>query len=95
MEKPMKKPKLPKSDSIRELAAFWDTHDLTDFEAELEEVSGPIFKRTPNTSMTIDLPAADARTLKKIGHSRGVRETTVARQWVIEKLRQISVRETR
>jgi hypothetical protein len=38
MERPMKKTKLPRTDSIQELAEFWDTHDLTDFEDELEEV---------------------------------------------------------
>jgi len=41
----MKKPKMPETDSIRELAEFWDTHDLTDFEDELEEVTEPVFVR--------------------------------------------------
>ena len=35
--------KIPQPDSIEELAQFWNTHDLTDFEDELEEVSEPIF----------------------------------------------------
>ena len=37
--------KIPETDSIRELAAFWDTHDLTDFQDELEEVSESVFSR--------------------------------------------------
>ena len=37
---------LPHTDSIRELAAFWDEHDLTDFEEELQEVSEPVFERS-------------------------------------------------
>jgi hypothetical protein len=45
MERPMKKSKLPKTDSIQELAEFWDAHDLTDFEEELEEVAEPVFVR--------------------------------------------------
>jgi hypothetical protein len=36
---------LTKNDSIHELAQFWDTHDLTDFEDELEEVTEPVFER--------------------------------------------------
>jgi hypothetical protein len=36
---------IPNIDSIEELAAFWDTHDLTDFEDELEEVGEPVFDR--------------------------------------------------
>ena len=34
---------LPQTDSIRELAQFWDTHDLTEFEDKLEEVTEPVF----------------------------------------------------
>ncbi len=33
----MKKPKIPPADSIDELAHFWDTHDATDPEDELEK----------------------------------------------------------
>ena len=39
----MRKPKLPKTDSIRTLAESWDAHDLTDFARELEEVPAPVF----------------------------------------------------
>ena len=40
----MNRKNIPKTDSIQELAHFWDTHDLTDFEDELEEVSEPVFE---------------------------------------------------
>ncbi|HSZ60001.1 MAG TPA: hypothetical protein VK797_30440 [Tepidisphaeraceae bacterium] len=40
----MKARKLPKADSISDLEQFWDTHDLTDFEDELEEVTTPVFE---------------------------------------------------
>jgi hypothetical protein len=40
----MKAQRFPQTDSIRELAQFWDTHDLTDFEDELEEVSESVFE---------------------------------------------------
>ena len=43
--KTMKREKLPNPDSIEELASFWDTHDLTDFEEELEEVTESVFVR--------------------------------------------------
>ena len=38
---------IPKIDSINELAAFWDTHDVTEFSEELVEVSEPVFARRP------------------------------------------------
>ncbi len=37
--------KIPVTDSIEELARFWNTHSLTDFEGELEEVTEPVFRR--------------------------------------------------
>jgi hypothetical protein len=43
----MEKLKLPDSDDIEELARFWDTHDATVFEDDIEEVSEPIFIRKP------------------------------------------------
>ena len=42
MEKSMRAKKLPNTDSIQELAKFWDTHDLTDFAQALEEVGEPV-----------------------------------------------------
>nr|VFK25709.1 MAG: hypothetical protein BECKLPF1236A_GA0070988_104862 [Candidatus Kentron sp. LPFa]VFK36119.1 MAG: hypothetical protein BECKLPF1236C_GA0070990_104912 [Candidatus Kentron sp. LPFa] len=41
----MNRSKIPITDSISELAAFCDTHDLTDFEEELEEVTEQVFTR--------------------------------------------------
>ena len=42
----MNKPKQPKTDSAKELAEFWDTHDITGFEDELEEILEPVIERT-------------------------------------------------
>ncbi|MEX2093145.1 MAG: hypothetical protein WD971_10735 [Pirellulales bacterium] len=36
---------LPDSELIDELAEFWDDHDVTDFEKELEEVPEDVFER--------------------------------------------------
>jgi len=88
MEKTLIKPKLPKTDSIDELARFWDTHDLTDYEEDLEEVGEPVFVRTKGTSLSIDLQPAEAQRLTKIARAKGVKETSVVRQWVVERLQQ-------
>ena len=52
----MKQKKIPQTDSIEELAQFWDLHDLTDFEDELEEIDEPVFQHTG----TIPLNPEDA-----------------------------------
>lgn len=48
---------MPKSDSMQELAEFWDSHDLTDFEDELEEVAEPAFVRRKPIEPKLDGPA--------------------------------------
>ncbi len=34
---------IPEFKTLEEMAEFWDSHDLTDFENEMEEVKEPIF----------------------------------------------------
>jgi hypothetical protein len=77
-------------DSVEELAGFWDEHDLTDFADELQEVGEPVFVRAGGASVSIELPPTEARHLKRIARARGVKETTVLRQWIIERLHDLS-----
>jgi predicted DNA binding CopG/RHH family protein len=83
MEKQMSTEKIIQTDSISELARFWDTHDLTDFEQELIEVPEPVFER--ETMVSIHLPLAEAEAVKQIAKSKGVDFTELIRDWVVEK----------
>jgi hypothetical protein len=82
----MNTPKLPQTDSIQELAQFWDTHDLTDFEGQLEEVTEPVFDR--DTTVQIHLESDEVDAVTKIAQSKGVANADLIRQWVVEKLDQ-------
>ncbi|MGH7832362.1 MAG: CopG family antitoxin [Candidatus Binatia bacterium] len=82
----MKASKLPKTDSIEELARFWDTHDLTDFEDQLEDVPEPVFDRPKERVIPIRLKRDEAEAIKRVAKSKGVREATLLRRWVREKL---------
>ncbi len=82
----MKTPKIPRTDSIEELARFWDTHDLTEFKDELEEVEEPIFERRPGTVVSLHLQPQEAEAVKRVAKARGVEEATLLREWVLEKL---------
>jgi hypothetical protein len=84
----MKQHVLPDTDSIEELARFWDTHDLTDFEGLLEEVREPVFARAKRSSLRVDLAPREAGRVKRIARSKGVDEGTVLRQWILEKLQE-------
>lgn len=76
--------KLPQTDSIQELAQFWDTHDLTDFEGELEEVAETVF--APRTAIHIDLESTEADAVRKIAEAKGIAEEELIRGWVREKI---------
>lgn len=84
MEEPMSGEKIPQTDSIQELAQFWDTHDLTDFGAQLEEVTEPVFER--ETEVTLRLPSSEAEAAERIAQSQGMGLTELIRQWVRERV---------
>lgn len=84
MEKPMKKTKLPRTDSVQELAKFWDIHDLTDFQDELEEVREPVFVK--DGRIRINLPSKEAKAVSRIAESRGISQEELVREWVLQKL---------
>jgi predicted DNA binding CopG/RHH family protein len=83
MERKMKK-KIPETDSIQELAHFWDTHDLTDFEDQLEEVNEPVFE--PITDIKIHLEPDEVEALSKIARSKGISYVELIKEWVLEKI---------
>lgn len=74
----MKQIRIPQTDSIEELAEFWDTHDVTDFEDELEEVPEPVFARR-GTTVAIDLPAKEFEVLQRLAQEEQVDYTTLLR----------------
>jgi len=76
--------KLPESDSIQELAQFWDTHDVTDFEDELEEVTEAVFDR--ETTVMIHLSSEDAVVVHEIAKAKGLNDAELIREWVVEKV---------
>ncbi|HEY9852477.1 MAG TPA: CopG family antitoxin [Leptolyngbyaceae cyanobacterium] len=88
----MNKSNIPQTDSIQELAHFWDTHDLTDFEEQLEEVTEPIFDRAihhldeQEAFIQIRLQPKEIEAVKKVAKSRGIDYTDLIREWVLEKV---------
>ena len=79
---------LPKTDSIEELAQFWDTHDLTDFEDELEEVTDVEFvKAQPKKGITIRLEEDKLAQVRDQARDKGIGPSTLIRMWVLERLK--------
>jgi len=81
----MKNQQIPQTDSIQELAQFWDTHDLTDFEDELAEVVEPVFER--GMVISLNLESTEAEAVKQIADAKGIAYAELIRGWVREKIR--------
>ena len=88
MEGPMSDKNIPKTDSIQELAHFWDTHDLTDFEDELEETNAPIFEL--GTQLLVPLEPKELEALYALAKSRDTSPEHLIREWLIEHLEVLS-----
>jgi len=79
--------KIPPIDSIENLARFWDTHDITDFEEDLEEMKEGVFDRGEQPIVRIRLRPEQAEALRRLAESRGMDEADLVKEWVSEKLR--------
>ena len=53
------KPSLSKSDSITQLAEFWDSHDLSDYQDTIEEVFFDVFLKSKRVYFAIDFELAE------------------------------------
>ena len=80
----MKRSRLPKIDSIKKLAEFWDSHDLTDFEDELEEVTEPVFVR--RSTISVPLEPREIEAVDRIAQAKGVSREQLVRAWVLQKV---------
>jgi predicted phosphatase len=77
-------PQIPKTDSIQELAAFWQHHDVTDFEDELEDVSGRAFQRAHVVG--VPLTGDEHQAVREAAASRGIGEAALIHERVKERL---------
>ena len=80
----MKKMRIPKTDSIKALARFFDTHDMGDFESELVEVTEPVF--IPRNAFLVRLEPRQAAAVKKLAKAEGVSAEELVHGWVVQHL---------
>ena len=88
----MKKIKIPRTDSIKELAKFFETHDSTEFEDEVHEVTGPIF--IPRNSVLVHLEPRQAAAVKKLAKSQGISEERLVHRWIAQHLAGLNGRDS-
>lgn len=77
---------LPSTDSIAELARFWDEHDVTDFDDQLIEVESPFASRL-GEAVPVALDEAEREAVHRLARARGLDDASLIREWVREKLK--------
>ena len=90
-KKNRKTSRIPKFKSLEEEAKFWDTHSVTDFEDETEDVKIMIDLAKPRDDtliLRIQKPMKDK--IASIADKKGITTSTLARIWLAEKLSQFA-----
>ena len=82
-----KKLPIPVFKSIPEEAEFWDTHDITDFEDETEEVEIVFdLKQPKDETLVVRLQKNVKEQLKQLARKKGLDASSLARMWLMEKM---------
>jgi hypothetical protein len=79
--------RIPAFANVEEEAAFWDTHDFTDFADESRPVHVTVGKELAER-LTLRLDHADREALATLARKMGIGPSTLARIWLKERLRQ-------
>lgn len=79
--------RIPSFNSIEEEAAFWDTHDITDYLNESRPAELTVGTELAE-KLTLRLEQSDRAALTRRARAKGVGPSTLARMWLKERLRQ-------
>jgi hypothetical protein len=82
-----KRSPIPAFANYEEEAAFWDSHDFGDYWEETEPVE-VVFSKQLSTNFTVRLSPATLKLLRKHAERKGIAPSTLARMWLVERLRQ-------
>ncbi len=79
--------RIPRFASREEEAEFWDTHDITEYQDELKPVRVR-FAKNLSEGITIRLDPETLRELRTRAREKGIGPTTLARMWILERLKE-------
>ena len=79
--------RIPDFQSREEEAAFWDTHDFTEFLDETRPVKLRVGKHL-SQGLTVRLDRQDREELERRATAQGIGSSTLVRIWIKDRLRQ-------
>lgn len=77
------KNRIPDFKSRQEMAEWWDTHDLADYQDEFKTVRVKVAKNL-SEGITIRLDSNTLNNLRLKAQKKGIGPTTLARMWIME-----------
>ena len=80
--------RIPTFANCEEEAAFWDNNDVSDYWDELQPAKLKVAKNL-SKGITIRLDADTLEELRQRAHEKGIGPTTLARMWILERLRSL------
>jgi len=78
--------RIPSFNTIEEEAAFWDTHEVTDYLEESQPAELTVGSELAE-KLTLRLERADREALRQRARRLGIGPSTLARMWLKERLR--------
>ncbi|MBM4405405.1 MAG: hypothetical protein FJ039_04365 [Chloroflexi bacterium] len=81
--------RIPTFSSREEEAAWFDSHDMADYQDEFK-VAKVRFAKNLSQGITIRFDARSLKALRMQASEKGIGPTTLARMWILERLRQSS-----
>ena len=84
--------KIPKFKTREDEARFWNTHSIADYKNELKKINVEVAKPLKMT-FTVRLDSETIRKLDQVAREKGLGPRTLARMWLLEKLKE-GVRKT-
>jgi glutathione S-transferase len=86
------KSRIPIFANREEEAAFWDTHDITDYLDELKPVTmraaQPVQVRNLSANVQVRFDEETDKKLEEQARTRGVKKATLLRMWILERLKE-------
>ncbi len=80
------KSRIPEFKSREEEAAWFDTHDLADYQDEFKTMQVR-FAKNLSAGLNIRLDPHSLEQLRTVAHEKGIGPTTQARIWIMEHLK--------
>ncbi len=84
--------RIPTFASREEEAAFWDTHDITEYLDELTPVAmraaHPIQVRNLSANVQVRFDEETNKKLEDQAQARGVKKATLIRMWILDRLKE-------